>query len=187
MPSVSWSRAPSLCCLTLLFVSLQVCRLLSAWLNRERRPLDRMCILTDHMDSKENKWFPSAWFPWHPGKIALELWGAILPSISWYRGEKIKVMLSVVGCFILSDSAGLARQDLGEGRRMNCFEGALYLYFCLCRRFVGHVTRKKCALRKGNRSRHCSSSWVAGLALCRAGRNQPLALLWAMGGHAVGL
>lgn len=137
------------------------------------------------MDSKENKWFPSAWFPWHPGKIALDLWGAILPSISWYWGEKIKVMLIVVGCFILSDSTGLAYQGLGEGRRMKCFEGAFYLYFCLCRPFV--VTRKKCALRKGNRSRNCSWSWAAGLALCRAGRNQPLALLWAMGSPAVGL
>lgn len=30
--------------------------------------------------------------------------------------EKIKVALIVVGCFILSDSTGLAYQDLGEGK-----------------------------------------------------------------------
>lgn len=76
---------------------------------------------------EEKTYFTSAWFPWHPGKIALELWGAILPG-SPSTERKIKVALIVVGCFIVSDSTGLACQDLGEGRIIKCFEEP---YICI--------------------------------------------------------
>lgn len=77
-------------------------------------------------NEKRKKYFTSAWFPWYPGKIALELWGAILPGSPSIE-RKIKVALIVVSCFILSDSTGLACQDLGEERTMKCFEEP-----CIC-------------------------------------------------------
>lgn len=129
-------------------------------------------VWTDHMDNKKREeYFTSAWSPWYPGKIALELWGAILagsPSI----GRKIKVVLIVVGCFILSDSTGLACQDLGEGRIIKCFEEP---YSCIFA-YVGSLLHMWPGRRKGNRSVYCSSRLVVGLALSKTRENQLLAL-----------
>lgn len=160
---------PPLCCLTLSFRSFQALLSICLWAESRNSLIGSVSEQTIWTMRKERNILLQLGFHGILGKLLLNF--EVLSFQDLLAWEKNKG--STDCCWLLYCVWQHWASMSGFGRREDnkVLWRALYVYFCLCRQFVAHVTRKKCAFRKGYRSIYCSSRSFVGLALSRTREN----------------